>query len=152
MGRLLKLPHYVILSSATNCSRLRLQHHFDYHQQQQQGQQQNLNNSSLSLIGLRDADADVRRLCNGSTLLDLSDAAEFYVNLDLAVNMLCLYVTPMLVLLGIVGNSLSFLVFSTTHLRRQSSSVYLASLACSGLVDQYTSAYLLVCQRSIHSL
>ncbi|KAK2162568.1 hypothetical protein LSH36_96g04019 [Paralvinella palmiformis] len=43
-----------------------------------------------------------------------------------------LYLTPVIIILGVVGNFLSFLVFSVSHLRRNSSSVYLAALA---LVD-----------------
>ena len=39
------------------------------------------------------------------------------------------YLTPGIVLVGVFGTLLSFLVFTTTYLRRQSSSVYLASLA-----------------------
>ena len=40
-----------------------------------------------------------------------------------------IYLTPAIILSGVTGNLLSFLVFSLTHLRKQSSSVYLASLA-----------------------
>jgi len=43
-----------------------------------------------------------------------------------------LYLTPVIIVLGVIGNVLSFLVFSVSHLRRNSSSVYLATLA---LVD-----------------
>ena len=39
------------------------------------------------------------------------------------------YLTPIIILLGAAGNLVAFLVFTTTHLNRQSSSVYLASLA-----------------------
>ena len=42
------------------------------------------------------------------------------------------YVTPLIILVGVFGNVMSFLVFTLTHLRHQSSSVYLACLA---LVD-----------------
>ena len=40
-----------------------------------------------------------------------------------------LYFIPALILLGVVGNSLSVCVFILSHLRRLSSSVYLAGLA-----------------------
>ncbi|KAK2148280.1 hypothetical protein LSH36_505g00034 [Paralvinella palmiformis] len=39
------------------------------------------------------------------------------------------YLTPIIILLGVAGNFVTFLVFTTTHLNRQSSSIYLASLA-----------------------
>lgn len=44
-------------------------------------------------------------------------------------NELNIYFTPVIIVIGVTGNLMSFLVFTTTHLRRQSSSVYLASLA-----------------------
>ena len=40
-----------------------------------------------------------------------------------------LYLTPVIILVGVVGNVMSFLVFTRTHLARLSSSVYLASLS-----------------------
>ena len=39
------------------------------------------------------------------------------------------YVIPVIIILGLIGNTLSFSVFVGTHLNRQSSSVYLAFLA-----------------------
>ncbi len=39
------------------------------------------------------------------------------------------YVTPIVIFIGILGNTLSFVVFIGTHLSRQSSSIYLAVLA-----------------------
>ncbi len=39
------------------------------------------------------------------------------------------YVTPVVIFIGVLGNSLSFVVFVGTHLSRQSSSIYLAVLA-----------------------
>jgi len=39
------------------------------------------------------------------------------------------YLTPIIVAVGVVGNVVSFLVFTATYLRRMSSSVYLAALA-----------------------
>ena len=40
-----------------------------------------------------------------------------------------LYITPVIIVVGITGNLLNFLVFATTHLKTQSSSVYLAFLS-----------------------
>ena len=48
------------------------------------------------------------------------------------VNDLNIYFTPIIIVVGATGNIMAFLVFTVTHLRRQSSSVFLASLA---LVD-----------------
>lgn len=44
-----------------------------------------------------------------------------------------IYLTPVIIIIGMTGNLTSFLVFTLTHLRRQSSSVYLASLALADL-------------------
>lgn len=44
------------------------------------------------------------------------------------------YVTPLTIAVGLVGNAVSFLVFTRTHLKRQSSSIYLASLALIDIV------------------
>ena len=49
-------------------------------------------------------------------------------------NWVHLWMTPVVIGAGVAGNLLSFLVFSLTHLRRQSSSVYLASLALADLI------------------
>lgn len=40
-----------------------------------------------------------------------------------------LYLTPLIIIVGIIGNTACFLVFSLTHLRRLSSSIYLCTLA-----------------------
>ena len=40
-----------------------------------------------------------------------------------------LYLTPGIILVGLVGNLLSFLVFTSTHVQRLSASIYLSSLA-----------------------
>lgn len=42
-----------------------------------------------------------------------------------------LYIVPVIIVLGLIGNTCSFLVFVTTHLRSLSSSVYLSALAVS---------------------
>ncbi len=44
-------------------------------------------------------------------------------------NYLNLYLMPVIILVGVIGNVMSLCVFSFTHLRRLSSSVYLSSLA-----------------------
>jgi thyrotropin-releasing hormone receptor len=43
------------------------------------------------------------------------------------------YVTPVIIAFGVVGNTLSLLVFSLTHLKRLSSSLYLSALALADL-------------------
>ena len=43
------------------------------------------------------------------------------------------YYVALIVVVGIVGNTLSFLVFTQTHLKLRSSSYYLAALAVSDL-------------------
>ena len=44
------------------------------------------------------------------------------------------YLTPFTIVVGLWGNVLSFIVFTRTHLKQQSSSVYLASLALADVV------------------
>ena len=46
---------------------------------------------------------------------------------------LSIYFTPVVITVGIVGNAMSFLVFTFTHLQRQSSSFYLSTLAVSDI-------------------
>lgn len=50
------------------------------------------------------------------------------------VDKLDLYLVPVIVAIGLLGNFLSFLVFAGTYLRRMSSSVYLAALAITDIV------------------
>jgi len=57
------------------------------------------------------------------------EQACYYAQLLRVVNLLDLYLLPLISIIGCVGNVLSFLVFTTTYLRRLSSSVYLAALA-----------------------
>lgn len=45
---------------------------------------------------------------------------------------------PLVIVIGLVGNFLSFLVLSTTHLKMRSSSYYLAALAVSIVVEVST--------------
>ena len=40
-----------------------------------------------------------------------------------------IYLIPVIIVVGVLGNVVSFVVFTATHLRRQSSSIYLAGLA-----------------------
>ena len=49
------------------------------------------------------------------------------------VHNLNIYFTPIIIVVGATGNIMAFLVFTVTHLRRQSSSVFLASLALADL-------------------
>ena len=51
------------------------------------------------------------------------------LSLTLLVKYMNLYYIPVLILVGLVGNIVSFIVFSTTQLKNLSSSVYLAALA-----------------------
>ena len=51
-----------------------------------------------------------------------------------AVHLLDMYLVPVLVAVGILGNLLSFMVFMGTYLRKMSSSIYLAGLAISDSV------------------
>ena len=55
----------------------------------------------------------------------------------LILNFLNLYVTPFIIAIGLTGNIISFLVFSLTHLKRLSSSIYLAALS---VADSWISA------------
>ena len=45
------------------------------------------------------------------------------------INQLNIYLIPIIIIVGVFGNGISFMVFIGTHLRRQSSSIYLAGLA-----------------------
>jgi len=65
------------------------------------------------------------------TAVNCSDPEQacYYAHILRVVNVLDLYLLPLISVVGCVGNVLSFLVFTTTYLRRLSSSVYLAALA-----------------------
>ena len=52
-----------------------------------------------------------------------------YVNFAQFVHMMDLVAVPIIIGVGVVGNVLSFLVFTCTYLRHVSSSIYLAALA-----------------------
>ena len=55
-----------------------------------------------------------------------------------------MYVTPILIVIGLIGNIISFLVFVGTHLRQLSSTMYLAALALadSGFLVQLFASWL----------
>ena len=57
------------------------------------------------------------------------EQACYYAKLLRVVNVLDFYLLPLISVVGCIGNVLSFVVFTTTYLRRLSSSVYLAALA-----------------------
>jgi len=52
----------------------------------------------------------------------------------MVVDSLTLYITPLIVVIGVVGNALSLAVFSLTHLQRLSSSLYLSMLSVADIV------------------
>jgi len=52
-----------------------------------------------------------------------------YASFARFVHMMDLIAVPIIIVVGVVGNVVSFLVFTCTYLRRVSSSVYLAALA-----------------------
>ena len=55
--------------------------------------------------------------------------AYVHPTLWILINSWDVYVVPFILLVGIFGNILSFIIFTKTYLRRQSSSIYLAALA-----------------------
>lgn len=63
----------------------------------------------------------------------LSDMEETQSFFRTAIHYIDLYVIPLVALVGVVGNVLSFTVFICTFMRRLSSSIYLAALACADL-------------------
>ena len=75
---------------------------------------------------------------NGSTLMNQScwtiESSPYTKGFKKVMDELNIYITPFIIIIGVTGNFLSFLVFTLTHLRRQSSSVYLASLAIVDIV------------------
>ena len=67
---------------------------------------------------------------------------KYYTSITYYLNLVCI---PLLVVIGVIGNGLSFVVFLCTHLRYQSSSIYLAflNLADSGfLLNVFLSVWL----------
>lgn len=52
----------------------------------------------------------------------------------MVVDYLTLYLTPIIIVVGIIGNTLSLSVFSFTHLQRLSSSLYLSTLSVADIV------------------
>ena len=80
----------------------------------------NIRKSNASLDSL-----DYRSHMLRTLAIKRSKADDFKLILDF----LNLYVTPFIIVIGLIGNIISFLVFSMTHLRRLSSSIYLAALS-----------------------
>ena len=60
----------------------------------------------------------------GNTSISLSKPTENSV-----IDLLHIYLIPIIVFLGLMGNTVSILIFTLTYLNRQSSSAYLAFLA-----------------------
>lgn len=52
----------------------------------------------------------------------------------MVVDVMMLYVTPLIVVIGVVGNALSLIVFSLSYLQRLSSSLYLSMLSVADIV------------------
>jgi len=73
-------------------------------------------NDTLTIPSLADL---INEFCNES-ILDVGNDS-----LKRIMEYMKRYCTPVIIFVGTVGNLLSFFVFTTTHLRRQSSSVYL---------------------------
>ena len=65
----------------------------------------------------------------GSHILKLANKRSKADDFKLILNFLNLYITPFIIAVGLIGNIISFLVFSMTHLKRLSSSIYLAALS-----------------------
>lgn len=80
---------------------------------------------------------NMRQFDNSSDFFNSSDfIRSFRASGDLfrcIVDSLNLYFTPVIILVGLIGNTLSLLVFAVTHLQRLSSSFYLSSLALADL-------------------
>ena len=70
---------------------------------------------------------------NQSTAFSHRDSTQYnnihLENFEKVIRWMNIYFLPTLILVGVVGNSLSVCVFILSHLRRLSSSVYLAALA-----------------------
>ena len=64
-----------------------------------------------------------------SNILILAKKRSKADDFKLILNFLNLYITPFIIAIGLIGNIISFLVFSMTHLKRLSSSIYLAALS-----------------------
>lgn len=73
---------------------------------------------------------------------DMEQFNEFEVEFHKVINILHTYVLPVIILIGIIGNTISFLVYiGTPRLYRQSSSIYLAFLA---MVDNISLVFIFV--------
>ncbi len=83
-----------------------------------------LNGTNISQVNLSMDSVDYE-----SHILKLAKKRSKADDFKLLLNFLNLYMTPLIICIGVVGNVISFLVFSMTHLKRLSSSVYLAALS-----------------------
>ena len=87
-----------------------------------------MNTSALDLLmksfGVNDSD-QLRSRYLGSAGAD---------TFKIAVDTMTLYVTPLIIVIGVVGNALSLAVFSLTYLHRLSSSLYLSMLSVADVV------------------
>jgi len=63
------------------------------------------------------------------TYCDSDGSDSCYVNFAHFVHMMDLVSVPIIIGVGVIGNAISFLVFTCTYLRHVSSSIYLAALA-----------------------
>jgi len=86
--------------------------------------------SSLALLvmslGINDSDRSLR-----SRYLASGAGADTF---KMVVDNMTLYVTPFIIVIGVVGNALSLAVFSLTYLQRLSSSLYLSMLSVADIV------------------
>lgn len=98
------------------------------------GNRNKLDNSTLQLIDLSHLNA-TEKLWNGTNntgQLDVDEddmSLEEYMRYQRLLWDTHLYLTPVIIVIGLLGNITSFFVFVTTSLRHLSSSVYLAALA-----------------------
>lgn len=87
-------------------------------------------NKTLPFLSDYPLEQGIESLCNLTALMNNNLMGNDIFKI--VMEKLNVYFTPIIILIGTTGNLLSFLVFTATHVKRQSSSVYLASLA---LVD-----------------
>ena len=105
-----------------------------------------LDNNSLEMLQTGNITDLLTEPINGTNSAQMSDGmteAHFLRNRRLLWNAQ-LYLTPIIIIIGLLGNIMSFLVFVSTSLRHLSSSIYLAALALvdSGFLFQVQIMYL----------
>ena len=71
---------------------------------------------------------------NGSDRLRSHLSSPGVDTFKMAVDSMTLYVTPLIIVIGVVGNALSLAVFSLTYLHRLSSSLYLSMLSVADII------------------